>query len=135
MDEMRQTHQHQEPTSIDSDLKSMPICTSPSATKVVRVNIHYIANDNGTGNFKESHDGLGNNNYNGYLFADDIVHRANELWASHDNGTVQPWLYSGTVQPSNPPMRIRLILNGVYFHNNSYQNNSARKSDFSINNT
>jgi hypothetical protein len=109
------------------------------STKNVRINIHFMLDDAGGSNFQENHDGYGSPNYNGYMFAEDMVERANELWAVQDDGTYGAWQYNSTAN-RYIPMRVRLLLTGVYFHKNSYWNsysegNSQFPSAWTVNTT
>ena len=98
-----------------------PYCNDSTAIKFVRVNIHYILNGAGQHNFQRFSDGWGNSNYNGYQFAEDVINKSNQYWAIQDNGAYSVWQYAGTTDP-HIPIRIRVLLNGVYFHTDSYWN-------------
>ncbi len=116
-----------------------PPCNSPTATKNVRVNVHFMLDDAGGNNFLPHEDGYGNRNYTGFTFAEEMVEKANIIWSRQDDGTVGPSLYNGTGNP-NLPMRVRLLLTGVYFHKNSYwsyysEGNSSAPSAWLINTT
>jgi len=53
----------------DGNLCNQTINYIPDATtpiKYIRVNIHFMLTNNGTDNFNETNDGLGNSNYTGY---------------------------------------------------------------------
>lgn len=68
----------------------------------------------GSGNFTETSDGFGNNNYNGYQRAEGIIEKANYELA---NNADQWRKESGVNYPPSPPKNnIRYILSGVYFH-------------------
>ena len=103
----------------------------------IRVNIHFILDGNGLGNFTETDDGGSNNaadwniagnwnygsantplptldpdpNYNGYKFAENVILAANVQWQT--NPRMQ--LPTGNSTP-NPDKGVMFVLNGVYFH-------------------
>ncbi len=90
------------------------ICTDFNSIKWVRVNIHFVNRDDGTGNFNANDDGNGNPDMNGYKRAELLINRANEFIANNQH----MWRPSG----NNTPVlstRIRYLLTGVYFHNSS----------------
>lgn len=92
----------------------VPPCTS---NQNVRVNIHYIQRDNGSGNFTENNDGrpgTPGTATNGYDYAVGLI------WACNDNWNLTPAMtlpFGNTTTPL--PKRVRLTLNGVYFHRNT----------------
>ncbi len=84
--------------------------------KYLRLNYHFILNDNGTGNFNETDDGQGNHANNGYKRANDVVALANYELANNQNMWRQePGITYPTTAPAN---NIRYVLTGVYFHRN-----------------
>ncbi len=93
-------------------LKSGALPSNSTQLKYIRVNIHFILKDNGTGNFSETSDGINvANNYNGYMFAEDIIKACNELLSNNVEMRYQP----------SPPVEAietnyKYILNGVFFH-------------------
>lgn len=86
----------------------------PCYLKYIKVNIHIILKDDNTGNFRETDDGNGNNTYNGYLFAQDIVNRSNYKLANNQQMTLP---LNNTTQVC--PINFRYELKGVYFHRDS----------------
>jgi hypothetical protein len=130
-----------------------PICTDPTLTKYVRVAVHFILADQvtiqrtigdscgsvpiqvnyfGPGNFTETNDGHGNNSYNGYKFAEEVISNANnEL----QNNPEQWRKTTGQNYPTPPPtVPVRWLLNGVYFHRDDavYQNYSGAHSKYDV---
>jgi len=74
-----------------------------SPIKYVRVIIHFIQKDDGTGNFNEENDGLNPpNNFNGYEYADYIVNYANSLLSDNQPMNLQPF---GQVPVFDPGFR------------------------------
>ncbi|MCF6332823.1 MAG: hypothetical protein L3J11_06015 [Draconibacterium sp.] len=98
------------------NLKSAGYTYTPGgATKYLRVFIHYVQKDDGTGNFNEVDDGLSPANaYNGYEFADYIINYANTLLAGNQAMRLQPF---GNVPVYDPGYRYKL--SGVFFWKNS----------------
>ena len=80
-----------------------------------------MLDDAGGNNFLPHEDGYGNRNYTGYTFAEEMIEKANVIWGHQDDGTYAAWLYNGTGNKF-VPMRVRLLLTGVYFHKSSYWN-------------
>lgn len=92
-------------------------CSDPSLIKHVKVNIHYLLKDDGTGNFHEMGDGWGNPNYTGFDYAEDMIDSINtEL-------DVNPGIATGMQVPGYDytvtDFGFRFVLAGVYFHRNS----------------
>jgi hypothetical protein len=87
--------------------------------KTIRVNLHFLLKDDGTGNFTETSDNYTNRPYNGYLYAEYIVNKCNERWNKN------PLLQHMPIPPVPAlPKKIQLQLCGVYFHRNTtYYNN------------
>jgi len=110
------------------------ICTDPSAIRYVRIAVHFLLRgenisetitDNcstptytlpyvGPGNFTETHDGIGNPNYNGFQHAENVINLANQMLADNqDHWRKDP----GSFYPTPPPaINIQYLLEGVYFH-------------------
>ncbi|MCE7926824.1 MAG: T9SS C-terminal target domain-containing protein [Haliscomenobacteraceae bacterium CHB4] len=103
-----------------SILEDQPILHIP-------VNIHFVMNMDGKGNFSETGDGDGGT-YNGYQRAEDIVNLANEQL--EENYPV--WAINPT--PEICDFRIRLALQGVYFHRTNYALISSAPVQFNHNN-
>ena len=104
-------------------LKSAYIPSQSTPIKYVKVNFHYMHRIDGSGNFTETDDGNGDNSFNGYMHAMNIVEAANTEFSNNR----QMYLPPGNTT-DNPPMRIRFILQGVYFHddnNTHYDFNSV----------
>lgn len=83
----------------------------------VRVNIHYIQRDNGSGNFAENNDGrpgTPGTATNGYDYAVSLIWACNAGWGQNAAMTLPA---GNTTAPL--AKRVRLTLNGVYFHRNS----------------
>ncbi len=58
-------------------LKSAYIPSQSTPIKYVKVNFHYMLRIDGSGNFTETDDGDGDNSFNGYMHAMNIVKAAN----------------------------------------------------------
>ncbi|MBC7488558.1 MAG: T9SS type A sorting domain-containing protein [Cytophagaceae bacterium] len=82
-----------------------------SQTVYVKVNFHFMLKSDGTGNFTEYDDGMGNTNYNGYMYAQDLVNGANSNLINNQ----QTRLPIGNTVPI-PTMNLRYIIGGIYFH-------------------
>jgi hypothetical protein len=82
--------------------------------KVVRVNIHYTLRTNGTGNFTETGDGLGNS-LNGYQFARDMIAASNSYQATNPQMNLHTPPNTST---SNPDKKYTYVLEAVYFIRN-----------------
>lgn len=83
------------------------------SSKTVRVNIHYISRSNGTGNFSETCNILGNtSNENGYWHANYIINEANHYLANNLEMTQQLSYNPIPVEDINYSYK----LNGVFFH-------------------
>ncbi len=117
----------------------LPICPNPDLIRYVRVNMHFLLpeqviqipiNNCGNpinvlslGNFTEKSDGIGNTDRNGYTRAENIIKRANqELDENDDQWRKNP---NETYPASPPEVKVRFLLNGVYFHrdNDAYYRN------------
>jgi hypothetical protein len=86
-------------------------CTDQNNIKYVRVNIHYVLRSDGTGNFTETSDGWGNNNFTGFDYAQGMIDSGNAELAVNP-GVALP---NGNTFPIND-FGYRLVLSGVYFH-------------------
>jgi len=122
-----------QPTAADLEEYRLrfPPCNSPTATKNVRVNVHFMLDDAGGNNFLPHEDGYGNPNYTGFTFAEEMIEKANVIWGHQDAGDYGVWLYNGTANKF-VPMRVRLLLTGVYWHKSNYWNTNDN-GNFSIN--
>lgn len=104
-----------DPTIVN--LKSATINYVPgSPIKYLRVIIHFIQKDDGTGNFNETNDGMSPaHNYSGYDYASYILHYADSLLIAN-----QPMRapLDGSVPVYDPGYRYQL--SGVFFWKNSY---------------
>lgn len=97
----------------------------PACSRVINVNLHFILRQDGTGNWSETDNGV---NYwkwtdpaangfhyppdtaqNGYAYARDLVNLMN------DNFSINP-PQDSPQGIANPAKKIRVTLNGVYFH-------------------
>lgn len=91
-----------------------------SPLKYIRIIIHFIQKDDGTGNFNETNDGMSPaNNFNGYDFASYITNYANSLLEDNHSMNLQPF---GNVPVYDPGYRYQL--SGVFFWRNSTLYNS-----------
>lgn len=90
---------------------------SVSDLKIVRVNFHQMLRTNGTGNFTETDDGLGNLNYTGYDYTRRLVEMCN--WVNFNNELANIPL---TNKPAVNDKNIRWIIDAIYFwrNDNSY---------------
>jgi hypothetical protein len=109
------------------------ICTDNYSTKWISVNVHFINRSDGTGNFNPNDDGNGNSNMNGYKRAETVINFANQKLAANQ----QMWRPSGNNTPA-PPIRVRYLLKGVYFHNSdqwitAYWNIDALNATYGVN--
>jgi hypothetical protein len=83
--------------------------------KYIRVIIHFIQEDDGTGNFNAVDDGMSPaNDFSGYDFAAYIIDYANNLLENNQEMRLQPF---GDVPVYDPGFRYRL--SGVFFWKNS----------------
>lgn len=90
------------------------IPNNSTPVRILRINIHYILTDQGTGNFRANDDGNNNNNYTGYNYATDIINMAH----TRLDLRVQPSMPPGNQLP-NLDYKFRYVIEGVYFHRNS----------------
>ncbi|WP_167609429.1 M43 family zinc metalloprotease [Maribellus sediminis] len=105
-----------EDTTVVPDLKSGTNYFVPgSPLKCIRVIVHFIQKDDGTGNFNENDDGLTpSNNFSGYDFAKYILNYANNLLDNNQEMRLQPF---GLVPVYDPGYRYKL--SGVFFWRNT----------------
>ncbi len=105
-----------EDTTVVPNLKSGTNNFVPgSPLKHLRVIIHFIQKDDGTGNFNENDDGLTpSNDFSGYDFAKYILDYANNLLDNNQAMRLQPF---GIVPVYDPGYRYKL--SGVFFWKNS----------------
>ena len=85
--------------------------TTCSQTVYLKVNFHFMLKSDGTGNFTEYDDGMGNTNYNGYMYAQDLVNSAN----GNIQNNIQTRLPIGNTV-SIPTINMRYVIGGIYFH-------------------
>lgn len=104
-----------DPTRVNLKSATFPYVPG-SPVKYVRVIIHFIQMDDGTGNFNEINDGMNPaHNYNGYDYASYIIDYANSLLDANQPMNLQPF---GNVPVYDPGYRY--LLSGVFFWKNSY---------------
>jgi predicted Zn-dependent protease len=84
--------------------------------KIVRVNIHYTLRADGTGNFTETGDGLGNS-LNGYEFARDLIDASNNYQATNPSMNIHTPPNTST---PNPDKEYTYVLEAVYFLRNDW---------------
>jgi hypothetical protein len=81
--------------------------------KLVRINFHFLLKSDGSGNFTETDDGLGNSK-SGYDVSYDLMERM-----TSDLAWNRPTLYDGNAMPNLPPVEDRkynYVLDAIYFH-------------------
>jgi hypothetical protein len=107
------------------ELKSGSECYNPNGPDIIiRVNIHFMLKDDGTGNFSEtSDDHITNTGYNGYKYAEDLIRRANAKCSYNVAMNHQPI-------PPAPVIakKFKFILSGVYFHRNTSEFDQSSSS-------
>lgn len=116
---------HPLPTIGDDPLtvNELPDGCNATATKYVRVNIHWMLNSAGQGNFRESDDGNGSTTVNGYTRAEYLIEAVNDLLNNNQRNWLSP---AGTF---TEPIRVQLVLEGVYFHRDDrYYGNGTHNS-------
>jgi hypothetical protein len=89
----------------------------------IRVNVHFMQHDDGTGNFTANDDGRpGNPNSGttGFGYAQVLIGTCNDQM---DQSPVLNLYPGNTLTPI--PKRVRWVLDGVYFHQSSYYRNGA----------
>jgi len=93
------------------NLKSAYNFTPTGDIKYIRVIIHYLLKDDGTGNFNEINDGLiPANDFNGYDYAEYIVNFMNTHLSYPHSMNLQPF---GSIPVYDPEYRFEIV--GVYF--------------------
>lgn len=97
--------------------------SSCSEVQNIRVNVHFMQHDDGSGNFTEFNDGHPCNpstTDTGYSYAQVLIETANDQMDRNPplNLTVTP-------APTPIPKRIRWVLDGVYFDRSSYYRDAA----------
>ena len=116
-------------TIIPPEAKAKSPCSSidPSTPiKYLRINIHYLLKDDGTGNFNETGDMLDPPNpFSGYDYANYIIDYCNLLLANNVTLNHQPY----------PPVpaeqtKYRLFLNGIFFIRNTTKYDQSNPSLF-----
>jgi hypothetical protein len=85
---------------------------SPADFKVIRINYHFALRSNGTGNFTETGDNLGNS-LNGYQFAKDITREMNGSLSYNIRMNIPP----NNMTPINNK-NYAYVIDAVYFHRN-----------------
>jgi hypothetical protein len=95
----------------------IPSLKSTDNIKYIRINIHYIVKDDGSGNFAKNWDGIStSNNYNGYLHAQEIIDICNSRYLS-----INRVLKFQPIPPVDAePINYRYVLSGVFFHYNTF---------------
>lgn len=91
---------------------SAPAPDSCSATRYVRVNFHFVQDENGRQNFQPVDDPATPLDENGYRWAQQVMWAANWPHGWSENPPMR--LPAGNTTP-NLPKRIQLLLTGVYF--------------------
>lgn len=81
--------------------------------KTVRINVHFMLKSNGTGNFRETDDGNGSADYNGYMYANDLTD-----WINNGCSTNQQMnIPTGNTTPVISK-NFFFVLDAVYFWKN-----------------
>jgi|GEM_PF-1051475 len=80
--------------------------------KVVRINFHFMLRSNGTGNFTETGDNLGNT-LTGYQFAKDIVAQMNGNLSYNSQMNIEPNNSTSVISKN-----YTFVIDAVYFHRN-----------------
>lgn len=107
----------------ERDANSLSCDTTGGFQKFIRVNVHWVLNDDGTGNFRPNDDGLGHTFPNGYDVAEELINTANEYLRTNQ----QSLLPFGNSTPKLP-IGIGYVLNGVYFDKSTLLNNIDHKA-------
>lgn len=98
------------PGTNEAPVYNIPNCNS---IQNVRVNVHFVQYDNGSGNFTANDDGrpgTPGTALTGYSYAQSLIWAANGQWDNNPALTIAP---GNTLTPV--PKRLRLVLTGVYF--------------------
>jgi hypothetical protein len=85
---------------------------SPHEERTVRINYHLILRSDGTGNFTETGDNLGNS-LTGYQFIKDINNAMNYSLSYNSRMHIPP----GNTIPNDPP-NYKYVIDAIYFHRN-----------------
>lgn len=88
---------------------------SSNAVKYVSVNIHFMLNADGSGNFNEYWDGQKDSTKNGYNFAEKIIEKANFELKHNQKMFRRPF---GVDSIPVLPVNIQYVLKGIYFERN-----------------
>jgi hypothetical protein len=98
----------------------LAICTDNSSVKWVKINFHYMLDDNGGGNFNSIDDGIGNTNMNAFVRSEMMIAFANNVLANNQRMWL-PKIPGNPIGNNTPtlPIRVRFLLTGVYFHKSS----------------
>jgi hypothetical protein len=90
------------------------------STYYVRVNVHFMLKNDGSGNFNEYWDGLKDSTNNGYVFAEKIIEKANFELRNNKKMFRTPIDVDSTPVL---PIKIQYVLMGVYFdRDDKFQN-------------
>lgn len=89
----------------------------PCAIKTIPVNFVFIQKDDGSWNWRESSNGLGQNTNNGYDFAHASIDKLNEELKKNIKMTIPPGNSTPVI-----PKNYRFVVHGVYFVKNSLYN-------------
>jgi hypothetical protein len=102
-----------------SDGRYVAPCPQPTTFRKLRINVHYLLKNDGTGNFNETGDGgtSTNSNYTGYSYATALIDLANKLLNDNENRPVMP----SELQTASQKTMFSYQLNGVFFDKNSSQ--------------
>lgn len=89
----------------------------------IRVNVHFVQHDDGSGNFTEFNDGHPCNPstaVTGYSYADALI------WAANGQMNTNPVLRLAPGSAQTPiPKRVQWVLDGVFFDRSSFHRNAA----------
>lgn len=91
--------------------------------KYVRINLHFMLNNDGSGNFNEYWDGLKDSTNNGYVFAEKVINKANYELMHNGRMFRRP---EGIDSTPVLPINMQYVLMGVYFH----RDDKFRNDDF-----
>src|SRR5690554_3372113 len=93
--------------------------------KYLKVNFHYILDEDGTGNFNETDDGLGYSGLSGYKHAEETLE-----WVNHPDRKMALNIPEGNLLGINDK-NFTLVLDAVYFHRDSDYENCSKKYEIS----
>lgn len=106
------------------------ICdTANNFRQFIRVNVHWVLKDDGTGNFRANDDGNGNIFITGYTKAEEMIDGANSDLLDNQH----MWLPSGNTTPEMP-VGIGFVLNGVFFDKSTVAG-SVVNTNFNVHST